>query len=192
MKEWKIVIGVPGKIIVGDIRVESNMVDARTHSILNRKISSRSSGDELSLGGFMKLKDVTVSEHNNREYRETGKFKEFLFRKSDIFFVYDESQPKNISYDEPAAPSSDLVQKKTHVFEMTTRTVGNSYYRITGMFTGFLKYFEDSDFVQLKNVSITEYLKREDGFLKLKYDRKSYVSVNTKVLESVTETGENS
>lgn len=190
MKEWKIVIGIPGKIIVGNIKVESNMVDARTHSVLNRKISSRSaSGSELNLTGFMKLTDVTITEHNNKEYQESRKYKEFLFRKNDIFFVYDENQPKNILIDETAvSTSNDLIQKKTHLFELATKTVGNSYYHIKGTFTGFLKNFEDNDFIQLKNVSITEILKKEDGFLKLKYDKKYLVSVNTKILESVAET----
>ncbi|MEN8223051.1 MAG: hypothetical protein ABFR36_07305 [Acidobacteriota bacterium] len=191
MKEWKIVIGIPGKIIVGDIRVESNMVDARTHSVLNRKISSRSaSGSDLSLNGFMKLTDVIISEHNNKDYQESRKYKEFLFKKNDIFFVYDENQPKSTTIEDTAAPTTDLIKKKTHLFELTTKTVGNSYYQIKGHFTGFLKHFEDNDFIQLKNVSITEFLKREDGFLKLKYDKKSFVSVNTKILEAVAEVEE--
>ena len=67
MKEWKIVIGSPGKIIVGNIKVESNMVDARTHSVLNRRTTSRSSDSELNLTGFMRLTDAAISEHNNRE-----------------------------------------------------------------------------------------------------------------------------
>ncbi len=188
MKEWKIVIGIPGKIIVGNIKVESKMVDARTHSILNRKISSRSSTEsDLNLTGFMKLTDATISEHNNKEYQESRKYKEFLFRKEDIFFAYDEDQPKNTSFEDTALPTNDIIQKKTHTFEFTTKTVGNSYYQITGVFTGFLKHFEDNDFVQLKNVSIVEFMKRDDGFLKLKYDKKSFVSLNTRVLETITE-----
>jgi len=190
MKEWKIVIGVPGKIIAGDIKVESSMVDARTHSLLNRKISSRSSGSELNLTGFMKLTNVTLSEHNNREYQEVRKYKELLIRKSDIFFVYDENQPKNIALEEipePVPQSGDLIQKKTHHLELVTRTVGNSYYQINGKFTGFLKHFEDNDFIQMMNVTIVEFLKREDGFLKLKYDKKSFISVNTRIIEHVAE-----
>jgi len=191
MKEWKIVIGIPGKIIVGNIKVESKMVDARTHSMLNRKVSSRSSsGSNLSLAGFMRLTDVSISEHNNREYQESKKYQEFLFRKDDIFFVYDENQPKSTTFDDTAIPTNDIIQKKTHLFELTTKTVGNSYYQITGYFTGFLKHFEDNDFIQLKNASIVEFLKKEDGFLKLKYDDKSLVSVNTKVLQAVTEVEE--
>lgn len=190
MKEWTIVIGIPGKIIVGDIKVESNMVDARTHSILNRKISSRSQGSELNLTGFIKMTNVTLSEHNNREYQETKKYKELLVRKDDIYFVYDENQPKNITLEESPGQESqgnDLIQKKSHHLELTTSVVGNSYYRIKGLFTGFLKHFEDSDFIQLTNVSIIEFLKREDGFLKLKYDKKSYVSVSTSIIETVSE-----
>ena len=188
MKEWKIVIGIPGKIIVGNIKVESKMVDARTHPMLNRKVSSRSpSGSDLNLNGFMRLTDVTVSEHNNREYQESRKYQEFLFRKDDIFFAYDENQPKSTTFEDTSTPRNEIIQKKTHTFEITTKTNGNSYYQITGLFTGFLKHFEDNDFIQLKNVSIIEFLKREDGFLKLKYDKKSFVSVNTKVMEAIAE-----
>ena len=188
MKEWKIVIGIPGKIIVGNIKVESKMVDARTHSMLNRKVSSRSaSGTELSLTGFMRLTDVTISEHNNKEYQESKKYKDFLVKKDDIFFVYDEDQPKSIAFEDTALPTNDIIQKKTHTFEITTNAAGNSYYQITGVFTGFLKHFEEHDFIQLKNVSIIEFLKREDGFLKLKYDKKSLVSINTKTMETIAE-----
>jgi len=191
MKEWKIVIGSPGKIIVGNIKEESKMVDARTHSVLNRKTGNRSSGSEFTLTGFMKLTDVILSEHNNKEYQESRKYKELLFRKSDIFFVYDEAQPKNIDIQdssEQPAQSNSLVVKRSHYLELTTITSSNSYYLINGLFTGFLKNFEDNDFIQLTNVSITEFLKREDGFLKLKYDKKSFVSINTKVIEAVIET----
>ena len=190
MKEWKVVIGSPGKIIAGNIKEESKMVDARTHSVLNRKIGNRSSGSELHLTGFMKLNDVTLSEHNNKEYQESRKYKELLFRKSDIYFVYDENQPKNIDFEESTEQpdqSTSLVVKKSHHLELTTKTAGNSYYLIKGMFTGFLKHFEDNDFIQLTKVSIIEFLKREDGFLKLKYDKKAFVSINTKVIEAVTE-----
>lgn len=191
MKEWKIVIGSPGKIIVGNIKEESKMVDARTHSVLNRKTGNRSSDKELNLTGFMKLTDVTISEHNNKEYQESRKYKELLIRKKNIYFVYDESQPKNLNFQdtsEQQTQSGSLVVKKIHFLELTTKNVGNSYYLIKGLFTGFLKNFEDNDFIQLSNVSIIEFLKREDGFLKLKYDKKSYVSINTKILEAVTET----
>jgi len=190
MKEWKIVIGIPAKIIVGDVKVESNMVDARTHSLLNRKISSRSQGSELNLTGFIKLTNATLSEHNNREYQETRKYKELLLRKDNIFFVYDENQPKSITFEESpeqAPQSGDLIQKKTHHLELVTKNIGNSYYLIKGKFTGFLKHFEDNDFIQLSNVSIIEFLKREDGFIKLKYDKKSLVSINTRVIETVAE-----
>ncbi len=190
MKEWKIVIGSPGKIVVGDIKVESKMVDARTHSVLNRKVGGSSAVTEFNLTGFIKLTDVTLSEHNNKEYQESRKYKEFLFRKDNIYFVYDENQPKNSILEETptqAMQNTDTGQKKAHYLELTTRTVGNSYYLIKGVFTGFLKNFEDNDFIQLTNVSIVEYLKKEDGFFKLKYDSKSFVSVNTKVLESVSE-----
>ncbi len=188
MKEWKIVIGIPGKIIVGNIKVESKMVDARTHSMLNRHVSSRSaSGTELSLSGFIRLTDVTISEHNNREYQETKKCKDFLVRKDDIFFVYDENQPKITAFEDTALPANNIIQKKTHTFEITTKSVGNSYYQITGVFNGFLKHFEEHDFIQLNKVSIVEILKREDGFLKLKYDKKSLLSVNTNIMETIAE-----
>lgn len=186
MKEWKIVIGIPGQIIVGSIKIESTMVDARTETILNRKISSRSSGSELNLTGFIKLSDVSVSEHNNRDYQETRRYTELLMRKSDIFFAYDEVQPKSVEIPVSPAGEGDLIQKKSIQLDLITRVVSNSYYQISGHFTGFLKHFEDNDFVQLKNVTITEFLKKEDGFLKLKYDQKAYVSVNTKCLFSVS------
>ena len=191
MKEWKIVIGSPGKIIVGNIKVESNMVDARTHSVLNRRTTSRSSDSELNLTGFMRLTDAAISEHNNREYQETRKYKEYLFKKDDIFFVYDENQPKIIAIQdspvEEAAPSNELVKKKSHYLELTTKTSGNSYYLIEGLYKGFLRSFEDSDFIQLSNSTIIEFIKREDGFLKLKYDKKSLLSVSTNKIEAVSE-----
>ena len=193
MKEWKIVIGIPGKIIAGNIKVESKMLDARTHPMLNRKVSSRStSGTELNLTGFLRLTDVTISEHNNKEYQESRKCQEILFRKDDIFFAYDENQPKSTTFEDTSIPTNEIIQKKPHTFEITSKTNGNSYYQITGVFTGFLKHFEDNDFIQLKNVTIIEFLKKEDGFLKLKYDKKSYVSVNTKVMETIAEIVETS
>ncbi len=190
MKEWKIVIGSPGKIIAGNIRVESKMVDARTHPLLNRTTNSRSNDSRLNLTGFIKMTDTILSEHDNKEYRESRKYKELLFKKDDIFFVYDEDQPKSSLFQETnsnTVQNKDLIQKKSFQLELTTIKSGNSYYLINGTFTGFLKNFEENDFIQLQNVSIVEYLKREEGFLKLKYDKKTFVSINTKKIESVSE-----
>ena len=114
-----------------------------------------------------------------------------MFKKDDIFFVYDENQPKIIAIqDSPvdeAAPSNELVKKKSYYLELTTKTSGNSYYLIEGLYTGFLRSFEDSDFIQLSNSTIIEFIKREDGFLKLKYDKKSLLSVSTNKIEAVSE-----
>lgn len=190
MKEWKIVIGSPGRIIAGNIKVESNMVDARTHSVLNRRASSRSADTNLNLAGFMRLTDVAISEHNNREYQETRKYTEYLFKKDEIFFVYDEDQPKITAFQDStgeAAAGNELVKKKSYYLELTTKTSGNSYYLVEGLFTGFLKNFEEHDFIQLSNATIVEFIKREDGFLKLKYDKKSLLSVSTSKIEAVSE-----
>lgn len=180
-RQRRITIYTADKIYSGDIDVASESL--RTLDIFNsssiywKNPSERSFEDSLLLNNATVLLDGTT---------RLGDFPKLQIRLSDILFFHDSLHNLGDSNEQKRAASlKTKTKEETAKTQIITKTQGNTFYFISGIFYGLFKSKSNHRFIPITEVSLTGVVRAESKWKKKKIPIEGgFVGVSTRHIEA--------